>query len=59
MHRPQEELPLAQVEDREALIRQYRTFDSRTLKRWSQVIVGPHREAMEAILRERGEKFSQ
>lgn len=59
MPRPQEELPLAQLEDREALIRQYRVFDSRTLKRWSQVIVGPHREAMEAVLRERGEKPSQ
>lgn len=55
MPRPQEELPLAQVEDQETLIRQYRVFDSRTLLRWSQVIVGPHREAMEAILRERGE----
>lgn len=59
MHRPQEELPLAQVEDRKALVRQYRAFDSRTLKRWSQVIVGPHREAIEAVLRERGDGSSR
>lgn len=57
MCRSQEELPLAQVEDRDVLVRQYRAFDSRILHRWRQVIVGPHREAMEAVLRERGEDF--
>ena len=55
MCRSQEELPLAQVEDQDVLVRQYRAFDSRILHRWRQVIVGPHREAMEAVLRERGE----
>ena len=48
MCRSQEELPLAQVEDRDVLVRQYRAFDSRILHRWRQVIV-------EAVLRERGE----
>lgn len=51
-------LPLAQVEDQGELIRQYGAFDSRTLRRWSQVIIGPHREAMVAVLRQRGEPVS-
>ena len=55
MDEQQAELPLAQLEDRGALIRQYQCFDSRTLLRWAQAVVGPHREAMEAILRQRGD----
>ncbi len=48
------ELPLAQVEDREELKRRYRFVDSAVLRRWMTVVVGPHREAMAEILRERG-----
>ena len=53
MCRSQEELPLAQVEDRDVLVRQYRAFDSRILHRWRQVIVGPPGLAWSAVLRER------
>ncbi len=49
------ELPLAQVEGLEELKRRYRIFDSATLRRWAQAVTGSHREAMEALLRERGE----
>ncbi len=56
MEKEREELPLAQQEDPDALARQYRTFDSQTLRRWCQVIVGPHRTAMETVLKERGEE---
>lgn len=56
MEKEREELPLAQQEDPEILAGQYRGFDSQTLRRWCQVIVGPHRAAMEAVLRERGEQ---
>ena len=38
-----------------ALIRHPQCFDSRTLLRWAQAVVGPHREAMVAILRQRGD----
>ena len=55
MEEPREEIPLAQMADREALMRQYQYFDSNTLRRWAAAVVGPHREAMMAILRERGE----
>ncbi len=47
------ELPLAQVEDPEELKRRYRPFSSSVLRRWMTVVVGPHREAMTAILAER------
>ncbi len=47
------ELPLAQVEDPEELKRRYRPFSSSVLRRWMTVVVGPHREAMAAILTER------
>ncbi len=50
-----EEISLARQEDPDELKRQYRSFDSRTLRRWAQAVVGPHRAAMVAILRERGE----
>ena len=46
-------LPLAQMEDVEALKRQYAIFSDETLKKWCSVITGPHRDAMEAVLRER------
>ncbi|MDE6107606.1 MAG: hypothetical protein K2F83_02890 [Oscillospiraceae bacterium] len=49
------EIPLAQLEDKGALMRQYQYFDSNTLRRWAQAVVGPHREAMIAILRQRGD----
>lgn len=55
MEEQQAETPLAQLEDRAALIRQYQCFDSRTLRRWAQAVVGPHRAAMLAILRQRGD----
>ncbi len=50
--RPQE-TPLTQVEDPEELKRRYRMFSDQVLRRWSEVIVGPHREAISAILQER------
>lgn len=56
MEEQREELPLAQLEDQGALMRQYQCFDSRTLRRWAQAVVGPHRAAMLAILRQRGEE---
>lgn len=55
MEEHREETPLAQLEDPAELKRQYQSFDSRTLRRWAQAVVGPHRAAMEAILRERGD----
>lgn len=47
------ELPLAQVEDPEELKKRYRPFSDPVLRRWITVVVGPHREAMAAILAER------
>lgn len=46
-------LPLAQIEDVEALKRQYGIFSDQVLEKWSRVITGPHREAIEAVLKER------
>ncbi len=48
-----EQLPLGQIEDPEELKDRYRVFSSETLKRWSTLVKGPHREAMLSILRER------
>ncbi len=48
------DLPLAQLEDPEELKRRYRFISSPVLRRWMAVVVGPHREAMAAILEERG-----
>ncbi len=47
-------LPLALVEDWEELKRRYRPFSAPVLRRWMTVVVGPHREALAAILEERG-----
>ena len=56
MDEEREALPLAQIEDIEALKRQYAIFSDETLEKWRRVITGPHREAIEAILRERRKK---
>lgn len=50
------DLPLAQVEDVQELIFRYRVFSDQVLERWREVVTGPHREAIEAILRRREEK---
>ena len=47
-------LPLAQIEDVEELKQWYRMFSNEVLEKWRRVITGPHREAMVAVLRERG-----
>ena len=49
----EKERPLAQVEDMEELKERYRAFPSEKLRRWVELVVGPHREAMAALLRER------
>ena len=49
-------LPLAQMEDIDALKRQYAIFSDEVLEKWRGVITGPHREAIEAVLRERRER---
>ncbi len=46
-------LPLGQIEDPEELKRRYRIFSDQTLERWVTLVVGPHREAIAAVLRER------
>ena len=48
------ELSLAQTEDLEELKRRYRIFSTPVLRRWMSVVIGPHRNAMAAILKERG-----
>jgi len=48
-------VPLAQVEEQEELMRRYRIYSSEVLRRWTAVVKGPHRRAMEALLKERGE----
>ena len=50
------ETPLAQLEDPEELKRRYSPFSDEILRRWMENVTGPHREAMAAILRERGAK---
>ncbi len=47
------QLPLGQVEDLEELKRRYRVFSDDTLERWADLVIGPHREAIAAVLRER------
>ena len=54
MKKPVEEIPLAQLEDRTELERRYGAFSDGVLLRWMEVVTGPHREAMEEILRRRG-----
>lgn len=46
-------LPLGEVEDPEELKARYRIYSDRLLAHWVTVVIGPHREAMAAILRER------
>ena len=48
------ELPLAQTEDLEELTRRYRIISTPVLRRWMSFLIGPHRNAMAAILKERG-----
>ena len=43
------------IRDPEALKQRYRLYDSRILRRWMEVITGDRREAIAAVLRERGE----
>lgn len=50
-----QERSLAQVEDLAELKKRYGVFSCEKLLRWAQLVVGPHREAMEALLRERGQ----
>ena len=47
------ERPLAQIDDVEVLKARYRCFGSAILQKWSGVITGAHREAIEAVLAER------
>ncbi len=51
----QRELPLAGLEDPEALKRSYRVISSEVLRRWMNAVTGPHHDAMAAILAEREE----
>lgn len=53
---PGQDLPLAQVEDMEELKNRYRFISDAVLRRWMTVVVGPHHEAMAAILAERDAK---
>ena len=45
--------PLAAVEDPEELKRRYRPVSSPVLRRWMDAVIGPHHDAMAAILAER------
>lgn len=47
--------PLAAVEDPEELKQRYRPVSSAVLLRWMGAVIGPHHDAMAAILAERGE----
>ena len=47
-------LTLAEIQDIETLKERYRIFDDRVLFKWTQAVTGSHREAMIAVLRERG-----
>ena len=51
-----EQTPLGQVLEVEELKRRYAFYDSGTLLRWREVVKGPHREAMEAIRKERAKE---
>ncbi len=53
---PGQDLPLAQVEDLEELKNRYRFISDSVLRRWMTVVVGPHHDAMAAILAEREAK---
>lgn len=55
----QDRLPLAEVEEPEELKRRYGIFSDETLASWIPVVTGPHRAAMEALLKERQEGRSK
>ena len=46
-------VPLAAVEDPEELKQRYRPVSSSVLRRWMDAVIGPHHDAMAAILAER------
>lgn len=47
-------VPLAEMEDIQALKEQYQLFTDRVLLKWMEAVTGSHREAIAALLRERG-----
>lgn len=47
------EPPIAGLEDPEELKRYYRAISSEVLLRWMDAVIGPHRDAMAAVLAER------
>ena len=47
-------VPLAEMEDIQALKEQYQIFTDRVLLKWMEAVTGSHREAITALLRERG-----
>ncbi len=53
---PGRETPLAQVQELRELKRRYRIYNDETLRRWMTAVMGRHRQAMEEILTERGER---
>ena len=53
---PGRETPLAQVQELRELKRRYRIDNDETLRRWMTAVKGSHRQAMEEILTERGER---
>lgn len=44
---------LAELEDVEKLKGRYRAISSEVLRRWMDAVIGPHRDAMAAVLAER------
>ena len=49
------EMPLAQMDELDALMERYQAFSDETLARWMSVVTGTHRRAMAAVLKERGQ----
>lgn len=47
------ELPLAGMEDPEELKGRYRAISTEVLRRWMSAVIGPHHDAMAAVLAER------
>lgn len=47
------EPPLAELESAEELKGRYRAISSEVLRRWMDAVIGPHRDAMAAVLAER------
>ena len=54
MEKTAEDTPLAQLSDRAELEQRYSAFSDEILLRWMEAVTGPHRDAMAAILRQRG-----